>query len=117
MKKNTERRDYDRYPVKLMMKVTVADSEGTHYEEQAVLENISGGGAKFISHSIERYLFGQPLELLIYLPGTSDVKACMRVKATIVRVDPPTDSDSHRDSFGGTVAVKFDSRLEFERID
>lgn len=117
MNKNTERREFDRYPVKLMMKVTVADSEGTHYEEQAVLENISGGGAKFISHSIERYFLGQSLELLIDLPGTSDVKACMRVKATIVRVDQPTDSDFHRDSVEGAVAVKFDSRLEFERID
>jgi len=117
MKKNTEKRDFERYPIKLMMKVTVADSEGTHYEEQAVLENISGGGAKFISHSIERYFLGQPLELLINLPGTSDVKASMRVKATIVRVDPPTDLDFHRENVGGAVAVKFDSRLEFERID
>jgi hypothetical protein len=117
MKKNSDRREFDRYPVRLIMKVTAADSEGIDYEEQAVLENISGGGARFGSQSIERYFLGQPLELLIDLPGTSDVKASMRVKASVVRIDSSTDSGFHRDSCEGRIAVKFDSRLDFERID
>jgi hypothetical protein len=117
MKKNTERREFNRYPVRLIMKVTAAGSEGTDHEEQAILENISGGGAKFGSQSIGRYFLGQPLELLIDLPGTSDVKACMRMKATVVRIDPPTDSGLNRDRCEGRIAVKFDSRLDFERID
>lgn len=117
MKKKHERRAFDRYSVQLMIKVIVAGSEGTHYEEKAVLENISGGGAKFNSQSIERYFLGQPLELLIDLPGTSDVKACMRVKATVVRIDPVTYSDFRRDRGDGGIAVQFDSHLKFERID
>lgn len=117
MKKSAERREFDRYPTKLIIKVTIAESEGTDYEEQAVLENISGSGAKLSSPSIERYFLGQPLELLIDLPGTSDVKACMKVKATVVRIDLPTDSGFQRDSCEGGIAVKFDSRLDFERID
>ncbi|MBN2515032.1 MAG: PilZ domain-containing protein [Deltaproteobacteria bacterium] len=117
MKKNTEKREFERYPTKLMMKVTAADSEGSDYEEEAVLENISGSGAKFSSQSIERYFLGQSLELVVDLPGTSDVKACMRVKATVVRIDSPTDSGFFRDSGEGAIAVQFDSSFDFERIN
>jgi hypothetical protein len=117
MKKNTERREFDRYPVRLVMKVTATDSGGTDYEEQAFLKNISGGGAKFGSLLTDRYFLGQQLELLIDLPGTSDVKACMRAEATVVRIDPSTDSGLNRNSGEGDIAVQFNSRLKFERID
>jgi hypothetical protein len=117
MKKNTERREFDRYPVKLVMKVTATDTEGIDYEEQTFLENISGGGAKFGSLLTDRYFLGQQLELLIDLPGTSDVKACMRAEATVVRIEPSTDSGLQQDSGEGGIAVQFDSRLNFERID
>ena len=112
-----ERRDSDRFPMKFILEVSAIDNEGKEFDEKAVLKDISGGGAKLIIQRSEKYFTGQLLNLCIHLPGTDDVKAQMRSKATVVRIDLPNESDIGEKGHDTYVAVKLDTRLNFERIN
>jgi hypothetical protein len=105
----TDRRDFDRFPIEFTVKVATEDSDGKEYEEQTVLMDISGAGARFITREAEKYFPGQLLEMTICLPGTKGIKAHMRARATVVRVDASSGTSD--------VAVKLDESLRFERLD
>ena len=92
MSDKSDRRDFNRFPIEFVIKVAAEDSEGKKFNEMAVLNNISGGGARFISRQAGKYFLGQPLEMTIYLSETGDAKARMRGRATVVRIDPPSNS-------------------------
>jgi hypothetical protein len=83
MNNKPDRRNFNRFPIEFVMEVAAKDREGNMYGEKAILKNVSGGGAKFISQQAEGYLPGQPLEMTVYLPGTNKMKACMRGAATV----------------------------------
>jgi hypothetical protein len=105
----TDRRDFDRFPIEFAVEVATKDSEGKEYRELTVLMDISGGGARFITREAEKYYPGQLLEMTICLPGTKGVKAHMRGMATVVRVDTSSGTSD--------VAVTLDTSLRFERLD
>jgi len=117
MNNNPDRRNFDRFPIEFVMEVAAEDSEGEKYQENTVLKDISGEGASFITQQAGKYFLGQSLELTIHLPPTSDVKACMRGTATVLRIDSPGDSgveDKNKDVY---IAVTFNTPLHFERVD
>ena len=117
MNNNTDKRAFNRFPMEFVLEVSAKDSEGKEFNEKTVLNDISGEGAKFITQQAGKYFPGQSLEMTIYLPGTNEVKADMRGKATVVRVDPSSNSGIGEKSQEMSIAVKFDAPLHFERID
>jgi hypothetical protein len=104
-----DRRDFDRFPIEFTVEVVTQDSDGKKHKEQTVLMDISGGGARFITREAEQYFPGQLLEITIYLPGAEGVKAHMRGRATVVRVDTSSGLPG--------VAIKLDTSLRFERLE
>ena len=117
MNNRSERRAFNRFPMEFVLEVSAKDSEGKEFNERTVLKDISGDGAKFITQQARKYFPGQSLEMTIYLPGPNDVKADMRGKATIVRIDPSSNSGIGEKSQAMSIAVTFDTPLHFERVD
>ena len=116
MNNKSDKREFNRFPIEFVMEVSAKDSEGNKLNEKTVLEDISGNGAKFITQKADKYFLGQSLELTIHLPGSDEVKACMIGKATVVRVDSPTDSKIEHKSRETCIALKLDAPLRFERV-
>lgn len=116
MNNSSDKREFERFPMEFVLEVAAEDVEGKTFNEKAVLKNISGGGAKFTTQQADKYFTGQSLEMTIYLPGTNNVKGHMKGKATVVRIDPLSDSGIGEKSRRFSVAVKFDTRLNFERL-
>jgi hypothetical protein len=117
MNNKPERRAFRRFPIEFVMETAAKDSEGKKFNDKTVLKNISGVGAKLITQQAGKYFPGQSLELTIHLPTTSDVKACMRGTATVLRIDPSSNKDTGKKSQGVGIAVRFDTLLRFERVD
>jgi hypothetical protein len=117
MNNNTDKRAFDRFPMEFVLEVSAKDSEGKEFDEKTVLNDISGEGAKFITQQAGKYFPGQSLEMTIYLPGPNDVKADMRGKATVVRIDPSSNSGMEDKSKEVCIAVKLDAPLHFERVN
>lgn len=115
MSNQANRREFDRYPLDFEMTVSGADTDGNEFSEPASLQDISGGGARFISQQAGKYFPGQFLDLIIYLPGTDDVIAHMKGKATVVRISSHGVLDENKKSSTLGIAVKFDGSLLFER--
>jgi len=117
MNNKSDRRAFNRFPMEFMLEVSSEDSEGKEFNEKTVLKDISGEGAKFITQQAGKYFPGQSLEMTIYLPGPNDVKADMRGKATVVRIDPSGNSGLGEKSQEMSIAVTFDTPLHFERVN
>ncbi len=117
MNSKSDRRSFDRFMLEFVLEVSAADNEGKRFNENTVLQNISGGGAKFITKQTDKYFLGQLLEMTIYLPGTGDVKAYMNGKATVVRIDPSSNSGIGKKNREIGLAVKLEAPLYFERVD
>ncbi len=111
-----DRRSFDRFPIELEIEVTTEDMEMEKYKEKVLLKNISGEGVRFVTRQGNKYALGQQLEISIYLPENDEVKARMRGKATVVRIDPPRSSRIREKSEEMGIAVKFHNRLYFERL-
>lgn len=112
MNNKSDKREFERFPVDFVLEVSAKDIEGNSYDDKAVLKNVSGGGAKFMTRQSAKYFLGQPLEITIYLPGTNDVNAHMRGKATVVRTYSPSDSGIGEKSKGTCIAIRFDAPLK-----
>ena len=120
MNNKPDRRKFHRFPITFIMEVVATDSEGKKYKENSVLKDIAGEGARFITFITQqtgKYFLGQSLKLTIHLPGSAEVKARMRGKATVVRIDPSSNSVTDGKSQTMSIAVKLDTPLRFERDD
>jgi hypothetical protein len=117
MNNKPDRRNFDRFPITFRMEVAAKDSEGKKYQENTVLKDISGEGARFITQQAGKYFLGQSLELTIHLPNSDEVKARMRGKATVIRLDPSSNSVTDGKSQTINIAFKLDTPLHFERDD
>ena len=111
-----DRRAFDRFPIEFEIEVTTEDMEMGKYKEKVLLKNISGEGVKFTTRKADKYALGQQLEISIYLPENDEVKARMKGKATVVRIEPPSNSRLEDESEEMAVAVKIHNRLHFERL-
>lgn len=97
--------------------VDLVDQNGKGIQDAAELRDISGSGAFFITDIGQQYHAGQIVFLTIYLAGTNDVGACVRVESSVVRLQP-MGTDCARVGPGEIgVAVKFNETFAFERID
>jgi hypothetical protein len=114
MNHESDRRDFDRFPIAFAIEVSGKDRAGRAHRERTILSDISGGGARFITQHPDRYFPNQPLDLTIYLPGTKEVKAQMRGEARVVRIG---DSDDVPEGGGISIAVKLYTCLQFKRIE
>ena len=111
-----DRRAFDRFPIEFEIEVTTEDMGRDKYKEKALLKNISGEGVKFVTRQADKYAIGQQLEISICLPENDKVKARMRGKATVVRIDLPGSSRIREKNEEMGIAVKFHNRLYFERL-
>ena len=117
MAEKLERRTYSRFRVDLITQVTAKSADGETFSEKMVLCNMSGGGANFITGQADRYFQGQQLDIIIDLPGTVDVKACMKGTATITRIEPLPDSDPRQSARRYAIGVVIAVPLQFIRKD
>jgi hypothetical protein len=117
MNNRPERRDFDRFAIEFVLDVDAKDAEGKIFNEKTVLKNISGGGACFVTRQAGRYFLGQLLDMTIFLPGTSEVNAFMKGKGNVVRIDQFNNSGTGEKNRKISIAVKFDTLLNFERSD
>ena len=115
MDRKTERREFERFPLDFIIQVTGLDRKGKEHRERSILTDISGEGAKFLTGKPDTYFVGQDLEMIIYLPGAKELKAFMRGRATVVRIDAPRDTGMKGEARETGIAVAFEARLDFER--
>jgi hypothetical protein len=111
-----EKRAFKRFQVEFEADITARDLKAEIFQDRVMLKNISGEGANFITQQSQRYYIGQLLNLVIYMPGNRDVQACMKVTATVLRMDsdsPKTGGSDHEMS----IALKLEAPLHFERLD
>jgi len=111
-----EKSDDNRFAIDFDVDLVTEDPGGLRRRERTVLMSISCEDARVMSYNTERYFPGQSLELTIYLPGIEDVKACVRAKATVVRIDPLQTPGIEEKSPEECLTVSFDTPLYFERI-
>ena len=116
METKSDKRAFERFQVEFEADVTARDLKAEIFQDRALLIDISGEGAKFVTQQSQRYYIGQLLDLVIYMPGTKDVRACMKVTATVLRMDSDgtkTGGPHH----GTSIALKLEAPLHFERLD
>jgi len=113
--KKADKREFERLPIDFVLEVYSEDVEGEKFEDKTVLEDVSGGGAKFLTQRPYMYFPGQLLEITVLLPGIDEMEAHMKAKAIVVRIDPLNDSEKANKSPEGCIAVKFETHLNFAR--
>ena len=116
MEKKSDRREYNRFHLEFVMEINAKDPNGNEFTEKTTSKDVSGGGTNFITHMPERYYPGQILQMTFYLPGTKKVNARMKANGQTVRIDPIVISGNGRKKKEASVAVRFNSLLNFERI-
>ncbi len=115
MSNTQEKRDDNHFAIGFEVDLVTEDPGGLRRRERTVLMSISREDARVMSYNTVRYFPGQSLELTIYMPGTEDVKACMRAKATVVRIDPLHTPGIGEKSPEECLTLSFDTPLYFER--
>lgn len=98
------------------MEVSAKDSSKKQFNEKTVLENISGGGAKFITRKMDKYYTGQELKMIFYLPRASNLEAFMKAKAKVIRIDHLNELVTNQKIAEKNIAVQFETLLNFERV-
>ena len=117
MSDKNNRREFERFPVEFEIEVAAENKKDKRFKEKTTLIDITGGGAKFMTQQGDEYYPGQILDITVHLPGTDDVRACMKGEAEVVRIDSPDPSEQKVKSKGVRIAVKIDIPLHFERVD
>lgn len=113
MNDSANRREFPRFTIDFCLVVTGIDCQGAEFREGAVLDNISGGGAKFTSLEEHQYFKGQALNISIELPESDELGGHMRTTARVVRIEA---GNGPEDAFGAEISVEFDTPLHFERL-
>ena len=114
---NSNKRNFDRFPLEFEMEVVAKDIEGKGFKEKTVLIDISGGGAKFTSRLADNYYLGQPLKLTINFLE-SDVKTSrVEGNATVVRINKLNDSVVNNKDQVVSIAITLDTALQFGTVD
>ena len=111
-----ERREFNRFRIKFPMEVSSKDSNTNQFLEKTVLNDISGGGAKFSTGKIDRYYQGQELQIIFYLPGAINVEAFIKARAKVTRIDRLNEPAIGQKNGDQGIAVKFETLLNFERV-
>ena len=101
-----ERRKFERFSLTFDAKISAEDQQGNAYNDQVVLQNISGGGVGFKTHVVERYFQGQMVHISITLPASSETKSTMQGQARVVRLSVASGGE-------GLVGVVTSSPLRF----
>ena len=116
MHSKSDRRKFDRLPIDFVLEVYSENVEGKKVEDNAVLKDVSGEGAKFLTQKPDMYFPGQLLNVTNLLPGTDEMEAQMKAKAIVVRIDPSNDSEEDSKNRASDIAIRFATLLNFERI-
>ena len=112
-----DKREFERLSIDFVLEVLSKDLEGKEFLDKAVLEDVSGGGAKFLTKKSDRYFPGQLLNINILLPETEKMEGHMQAKATVVRIGSSSDSEKDCKSRGCDIAIEFETHLTFKRVD
>jgi len=109
-------RDFDRFPIEFEVRVSFVDNNDKEIHDRAALKDVSGSGAMFITRMPEKYYPGQILTVTIFLAGTDEVSACMRGKASVVRIHQIKSDVGGKNFDKKGIAVKFNEPFDFKRI-
>jgi hypothetical protein len=111
-----ERREFDRFRIKFPLEVSAKDTSRKQFNEKTISKNISGGGARFITRKVDKYYPGQELKMIFYLPRTGNLEALMKAKAKVIRIDQLSESVTNQKNVEKSIAVQFETLLNFERV-
>jgi len=78
------KREFERYDISLNAEVKSFDDLGNEHRETTVLEDISGGGARYVTIHPDHYAIGQKVDLTIQLPGGSVLNAKMEGTGRVI---------------------------------
>jgi c-di-GMP-binding flagellar brake protein YcgR len=89
----TERRKFERHLITFQLEIRGDSQDGSVFCEKTQLIDISGGGAVFRSLLPDSYYEGQIVQADIIIPGTPDLTAQMKTRATVIRLHK--DNNQH----------------------
>ncbi len=112
---NEKKRNFERYPLEFKVDISVTSGKTKQAVERAVLKNISGDGACFLSNRPEFYSIGQRLELDIHMPGTDRMNARMEGQATVAWIGDIQALEAGKPG-RAPVGIFMDKPLSLERI-
>ncbi|MCF7822397.1 MAG: PilZ domain-containing protein [Mariprofundaceae bacterium] len=69
------KREFERYSVSLKADVELLNDMAASHSEAVVLQDISGGGTRFVTTRPELYSIGDTVDLTIHLPGGDSLNA------------------------------------------
>jgi len=110
-----DNRAYPRLRIDFAVEVVSEDASGGKRKIKAVLSDVSGGGASFMTADAGCYFPGQSLEIAICLPGATDVGALMKGRAMVLRVESSAAKDRNEKN-QGIVAIRIEEPLHLERL-
>lgn len=116
MNKESNKREFERLPIDFVLEVYSEDVEGIKFEDKAVLKDVSGGGANFLTKKPDMYFQGQLLDITILLPGTDEMETHMKARAIVARIAPSNDSEKDSKNRAGDIAIRFATHLNFARL-
>jgi hypothetical protein len=113
---NAEKREFKRFLIEFVLEIAAKDAHGREFVDKTISRNISGGGAKFLTHKADKYFQDQILEMIFIMPGTGDVNAHMKAKGRVIRVETSSDQFNSEKNYSACVAIVFETLLNFERV-
>lgn len=111
-----EKRQFKRVIMESLIEVSAVDQSGIAYLDKVFLKDISGGGIKFSTIFAGKYFIDQLINILIELPGNSNVKAQMKATATVVRIITTEKTVQKKTAKVSNIAARFNTPLSFERL-
>jgi len=81
-----ENRSSERHPIEFKVDIYTSPDAGRKFLEKAVLKDISGTGACFITKNPALYTVGLEIDLDINMPGSEKLGAMMECRARVVRM-------------------------------
>jgi hypothetical protein len=115
MEGTADNRAFPRLRTDFVMEVVAEAPSGGKCVDRALLWDVSGGGAKFMTEDARGYFPGQAIEIAICLPGTSDTGACMKGKGTVLRVESSIAKDGKKTN-QAAIAIRINEPLHLERL-
>lgn len=102
-------REFERYSITLSAEVKSIDHRANDLTETAMLKDISGGGARFVTAHPGYYGIGQKVDLIIQLPGGDALNTKMEGVGRVVWMGEMDEGEI-------SVGLCMDDLMVFEHI-
>jgi len=103
------KREFERYNISLSAEVGTLDDHANDHSEMVMLQDISGGGARFTTSHPDYYTIGQKIDVTIKLPGSNAMHAKFEGVGRVVWMGELDENET-------SIGVCMDDLLVFEHI-